>query len=593
MSALAKMRGMSRARLAGFYFLTAAGLLLCVGCAWRVCLSNFEESLRPQSLVLYDPPLGEALIHAVPAGGDQDDMPLDSIPAAILFDHWKLPPTRWVVTISLAVCIMAATLCFLTEGAFGAIAAGASIFFLCFSNIDLVSLYSQSGYAFCILLIATLLVYRAQNPTMKKTWALAMGLGTVLLYRSVLFLLPATLVVLEFFLKRDEKKTWIAQSAVLVAVPFLFLIPWVRFGLKAHKDFSLFEYNQVESNIIAGTLGLTQCVEGDWSLLINGNINEEHTGWIYRWAAGEIFHHPFRYVQGYARRLTFTVGVHPWLFLAALTVIAFYRRRKGIVELALLAAYFVFIHCFMAVQYAYFIPLWPLLCVLAGLGCTGLARVFIDTSNPEMDRLFRKGAQSFCLAILAAALCLAAYCERAVWADGDIAPQASIESQLARALRTAPHDAWLHYELGGIELKKGRLPAARRQFEISSRLDGTCPKYRLYAAWTRAVSGEPSALFYLTPITDPNFSPALYVMRADALAREGKWVTAMGELRRAYRDYSHGAVLVRDTHKGIAYQVFNELDSTNRFKDWCLTVLKGYDSLVMRKLAKKTFGTDS
>ncbi|MDE1976206.1 MAG: hypothetical protein KGI84_02970 [Elusimicrobia bacterium] len=579
-----------------------SGLLLSSFLIWRTALFNFNISLQSFPVSIHDISNGESLIYAVPEEY-RDQMPLDSVSAAVFFSHWGFSMRQWVLAITLAMCALLAAAGLLLESALGPLAAAAALLFFYQSNIDLTTLFSQGGYAFCLLLVCVFLIYRAQRPGAVRTWLLALALGAALLFRSVLFLFPLLLAAREFFSSGRNKKAWLRDSAVLVLVPFLFLIPWIRYGWKVHRDISLFEANQVQSNIIAGTLGMTQGIEGDWSLLLkNPSATIRRPLGIYRWAALEIALHPVRYLRGYGRRLAFVYRVHPWLFLAAFLPLWWRRRRKDVADAALLAAYFLAIYCAMAVQTAYFIPFWPLLCLLAGSSLAAAARALGRFPAAKETRLARRWAQWFSLAVLALVLCACAYCEKIVWAAGTwTGTWKGVETTGPRAeiaLASEPDSSWLHFESGQTFLAAGRLTAARDQFESAERLDLSCRMCRLYAAWTEAVSGRSSPLFFLPPPPPSVFrppppipvsQPALSVMRADIYLRRGDRFSAERALNDAFRAYSGGAVLVRDKHVGEGRQALNVLDSLVSFENWSLCVLRGYDAAPMGRLLERTF----
>ncbi|HVA65657.1 MAG TPA: hypothetical protein VNK24_01875 [Elusimicrobiota bacterium] len=572
-----------------FYALTVFGLIFCAFLTWRIALFNFGANLRFKTPMLHEAMNGEALIYAVPGDYARGNLPLDSITAAALFDHWGVSRSAWTVAVSLAACLLLTAACFIMESSLGPVAAAAALLFFYLSRDDLATLYVQSGYAFCVLLVCALLVYRAQKPTSGRTWLLSLALGAALLFRSVLFLFPAALAAREFFGRDGPKRAWFKDSAVLVLVPLLFLIPWVRLGWTAYHDLSLFESHQVEWNIVAGTLGLTQGIEGDWRLLLKRPVDVNRPFWIYRWAAKEILRHPLRYLRGYGRRLAFAFAAHPWIFLVAFLPSWWRRRRKDVMDAALLAAYFLAIHCFMAVQYAYFIPLWPLLCLLAGSSCAAAARTLGRFPNPGAQSLARRVGQWSCLAVLAAALCACAYCEKIVWAAGALGANASPDSRIEAALAAAPKSSWLHFESGQISLKAGHLAAARGQFEDAARLDRSCPMCRLYAAWTEALAGKPSPLLFLSAPPDPQFRPALSVMEADFYLSKGNQTKAERSVRAAYREYLGGNAEVRDKHAGLGRKAFNELKSLGPFENWCLVILGGHDAGPMSLLLEKIF----
>ncbi|HNW44170.1 MAG TPA: hypothetical protein PKI19_06675 [Elusimicrobiales bacterium] len=191
-----------------------------------------------------------------------------------------------------------------------------------------------------------------------------------------------------------------APVLALLLTPLAILAMRVPYTYYFERDLVLLEGARSDSNMIAGALGLTGTMEGDAFKLAGITSGRDS---VARWAAAEIVRHPVRYAGAVLKRLKFALSLSPLIvFLAAL---AFFRFRKdpAFAELLLLCAYFTGIHCLMAVEERYFMPLYALLIPVAA--CS------LDYAVPGLKRTggaFISKAAALVSAVPQAALFIAA-----------------------------------------------------------------------------------------------------------------------------------------------------------------------------------------
>lgn len=395
--------------------------------------------------------------------------------------------------------------------------------------------YSHFVYSLLVLLAAALLVWRSRHPTPKRTTVLAAGLGATLLFRSPLAFLPPLLAARELWAGRRR------QALLLAIVPYLFLAPWVRMNWAARHRFIPFEAGEATPNVVSGAAGLVHTWDGDWKWqsLIAGKVKDDETGTVLLWAAGEVARHPVRYAEAFVRRLAYAVALQPLLVLLAALALRRFRKREEFAGLALFCGYYLGVHCLMAVQDGYFVPLWPIAAALTG------ALVFGGRRPLETDR-FYKGALGVVCAGLACLAVLDAFALRAAarFARGP----------LSEALAESPRDSWLLYWKGREELRAGRFrEAAADLFESASRPYDH--ERRLDGAWALALAGDRRALesFWVPDEGDAAFSAKLAVLQAYALIQAGD--------RRAARERLEPVLPAEEGERGP----FAEAEFADRF----------------------------
>jgi len=205
--------------------------------------------------------------------------------------------------------------------------------------------------------------------------------------------------------------------------------------------------------MITGALGITGTAVGDARALAGLNPGEGAT----LWALKTVATHPLRYIRGVASRIGFACSIRPLLLLFALCGWLLYRRRSGVAEVALLALFFLLVHCLMTVEERYFVPLWFIAAALA----SGLITVKSDISPGD-------GA-----AALSLRTCL--------WITGPLAaaalllvirfPLTSNRGDLKALADAHPDNSWLLRRYGDSALAQGNNAAALQALERAYRLD--------------------------------------------------------------------------------------------------------------------------
>ena len=382
--------------------------------------------------------------------------------------------------------------------------------------------HPQAALSMLVCLLAFVLPAWAARPDRRRSLLVAAALGASLCLRSTLAFLPPLLAV--WALRRRAR-----GSALLVGLlPYAALLPWAAAHLAAGGGFQLLEAGQAGNNVIAGALGMVGTFEGDVSALGPALPDPASSLETLRWAALQVLLHPGRFLDAVALRLSFAVGLEPALWAAAAWGFFLTRRRPAAQAWALLAAYLAVVHSLMAVQANYFVPLWPVLALLAA-GPLGLRPYRLE---PLAEASARAAGRALCAvalagAVLAGGAAMAAAMRYGVRARG--LPPASAAA-LERAVAEAPGDALLRDWRGRRRLSGGDLEGAREDFAAAA--DAGLAEARLLERWARLLSGERVPFGEVPGLTCAQRASA-GLMRAQALASEGSVSQARDEVRRA------------------------------------------------------------
>ncbi|HBL18747.1 MAG: hypothetical protein A2X36_05340 [Elusimicrobia bacterium GWA2_69_24] len=431
---------------------------------------------------------GEAVLHGLGnevSGTDVSArMPLSSVGAALLAEHLPGPGALWrmLTTLLAAAGVLALATLALSPGH----ALLALILFLLAGSgaWD----YPQAPYALLLLTVAGALAWRAREPTLARSLMLGACIGGTLLFRSPLALFPPVLVLVELVARRggtrEDRLSWTA----LLCVPYLCLVPvWVM-NWSAHGQWIPFEFGPMDVNVVTGAAGLVPTVTGDWGAVIPGAPDISRSGAALAWAFGEVLRHPLRYAASVAARVVYAASLHPLLVMLAFTGAWLHRRRPEIRQVGLLAVYFIAIHCLMSVRRDYFIPLWPLLAVLA-------VPVPCGERDGRADRVAARWTRAASLATAAAALCcmalVSAFPVRAARSAKD--PLGALSSS---------GDAWLLQRRARLLARQGRAREALRDYAAALRLRPTDPDIRLEHGWILLTLGKAGAWRNYRPVWD-------------------------------------------------------------------------------------------
>ena len=323
---------------------------------------TIEKSARGESCSEesdYHVERGEGLLHGVSVPGISRAMPAYSVPNAFLCNHLSDFSSAAVRSAVLLACV--ALVFALGVLLYSALCgAGAALLY------SLAPPASESGerwlYTLAVLIAAYLLVRRSKAPSLRNSLWLGAGLGASLLVLPPLFLFPFLLVFYEWTKDRRMGPARRRDAAALVLLPFLFLIPWIVMNWRLTGRIVVFEDGRADNNIITGALGFVRTLGiGDSRRLADIPLSQN----AFLWAVSEIMRHPLRFLSAVAQRAFYGASLHPLLVLASAASIWTLRKREDCRALALLAVYFLAIHCLMPVQENYFVPVWPILIVLA------------------------------------------------------------------------------------------------------------------------------------------------------------------------------------------------------------------------------------
>lgn len=456
---------------------------------------------------------GEALIHSLP-GASAAHMPMADIMAAELSNHrglsWR--QCRMLSGFFLAVLSVSAAM-MLKPGA--PFYPAVCLIVILAAESQTVSKYMQHFYSPMVMLVACLLIRQSGNG---GRWPAALGLGSGLLFRSPLAFLPPLLASREIWQSRGRRGAW--KKSMIWLVPFLFLLPWAAANHAVHKQWIFFEANATSPNIVGGALGLIGSTKGDWKSLIDSAAVDSNSTWsVLYWAAIEALSHPWRSARALALRLRLVAGFHPLLLLAAAAGLWLNRGNPRMLKVALLAGYFILVHCLMSVQENYFTPLWPLLVLPACSLMAGRDRE--EEATPWLRAAH--GAVSACLAV---ALAWSLYTFVVLYRYAN-SKGLSTQAGLLSALDKHPNDSWLLAGRGRMRWLQGDWSGALEDLRGAYGLAPGNPQRSLEIAWAEMLGGDFRSLRAWTfksnhPAESESFVEIdSMILKAFALLRQG------------------------------------------------------------------------
>ena len=416
---------------------------------------------------------------------------------------------------------------------------------------------SEACYALLLLLVAGLLAWRSRRPSLPKTWLLSAAIGLSLLYRSPLAFFPPLLAFFEWaFLHRFSRSYW-KQAAVLCLVPYGLLVPWIRMNWIVYHAFVLFEKGASHNNIISGALGFVMDVPKlNWVVLASGR-DFDSTSSVMSWALGEIASHPARYLSSVVRRWEFVFFLHPALTTAATAAAWVRRKRPETLSLALLALYFIFINCLMAVEERYFFPLWPLEVVLIAPLAYYPWRERAQAAPPRAARAIL----GFFFATVAS---MGVYTLWVVHRYGEIAAHRAATSTL-NSTAGASSDGYALAQEAEANWHAGRIAPAAEDLTQALRLYPHDREMSLRLAWLQMLEGrsQPLLKWKLFPEDDPNawINFEAYALKAHEYLRLGQAHRAYDELSSSLRLFDYFDAMNWGPRNARETQIIRELPS--------------------------------
>ena len=491
---------------------------------------------------------GDAILHGVPLPGVAWAMPFYSVPNAFLCRRLSGEAS---VAVRAAVLLAGAALVFASGALLDSGLCGAGALFL----YALLPFYGAGGerwlYGLTLMFAAYFLVRRARAPSLAASVRLGAAIGASLLVLPPLFLFPFLLVLWEWRRDRRSGAARARDAAALCLIPFLFLIPWVAMNWRLSGRFVLFDDGRVDDNIITGALGFVRTMASGDSRGLAPIPAGRH---ILLWAVGEILRHPLRYLAAFCARFVYAASLHPLLVLASAGAAWRARKREDFRQLALLAAYFFAIHCLMPVQTSYFVPIWPVVAVLAAGLIAARAR---PVSHGEHLAL-AAGSDAFFTLLLFAQACVLGL----VWA---YPARARENGALERELARDPNDPWLWSERGMGLLRSGRATEAAGDLGRALALDPQGDREIRYA-WALLAEGAPGARVWehLSPGTSSmRIDFQARVLRAIYLALEGRRAEADDALESA-RTFGRSAGAIANSLPQVVFEIVSSWPAARR-----------------------------
>ncbi len=404
-------------------------------------------------------------------------MPLASVSAAFLFGHAGLEGGRWAWAASTAVLYgLTAALGLLLGGW----AAGAAAFALMLPISAELRLYPINAfYAIAVLLVAGALARRARAPGRGGDALLGLAVGLSLLHRSPLVLFPAVLAAFEAVPARGRRAA-LKRAVPALAVPILLLLPWIAMNWLLHGEFVPLERGRIGGLMLSAIGSVFKA-----QMAPSAGGGSAFAGW-----AGAAAREPFAYLSSCFARFEFILLLHPVLFLAAAAGLILGRRRAEIRAVGLLAAYFVAVHCGLAITDAYLVPLWPLLAVLAASAAPWMLG---RAPAPEA------GAAEPASRAVAAGLALSAFAGLFALGAAAVYPFRLASEPAPGAAPRA--DAWLLLHDGRRDLERGDVAAARESFARAAVLRPEESRVKFYLGWADTLLGRPESLLSIDPAT--------------------------------------------------------------------------------------------
>ncbi|HNW44364.1 MAG TPA: hypothetical protein PKI19_07660 [Elusimicrobiales bacterium] len=427
---------------AGLWFAAAlcAAFLVFPG-AWQypadvVAVNSVSMPLIPRgSLLLYG-------LSPVDAGA----MPLPGLAALTAGNgSWSEVQRLWLL-LSLLLAAAGYSLGCLLAGRVAGVAAAAAFF-----SVQSYALWFDMEQRFyCLLLALTanaLALTLFSAPARRIIEGCAIGAG--FLARSLLCWFPPALAALELAaVKAAGTRRAVFAAALALAVPFLFLLPWVTLKQGHSKSFRLFD-NRTDWNMVTGALGKVSTMEGDYRKFAGLSPDENAA----LWAVRRIAAHPREYAAGVFNRAGFLLAPHTFVLLFWLVPALLLWRNPAFRRVSLLGAYLLAVNLAFSSEERYLASFLPLLAAAGAAGFLALGR---------QNRAEQKEGLVYFSAAAALPGALVLLCMFLLLLHPGPVPGPERAAAVERAAAAHPGAAWLQWEYGKTKLTAGDYDGAYR-----------------------------------------------------------------------------------------------------------------------------------
>lgn len=343
----------------------------------------------------------------------------------------------WLL-LSLCLCLLGYALGALLAGRAAGAAAAAALFL----GRDLVFFFDFEQRFYLLTLAATACALanpRLSAPARGAAFGLAAGIS--FLARATLCWLPPLLAAAELAgLSGRAAKGRLAGAALALTLPFLLLLPWVRFTSASGRT-ALFN-GGAEWNMVTGAMGVVTSFEGDYRALAGIPEGENAT----LWAAKRIVSRPGEYAAGVAKRTAALALEHPFSLAFWLAALLLRLGSAPFRRVNLLLAYFLGLHLAFSYDSRYLEH--PLLLANAVSAAALLGYFFPGSENPP-----EAAPAMYCGALPLAALAL--FCMALLLSHPGRRPGRDNLAATRSALESRPDSPWLLARLGRQLLVKG------------------------------------------------------------------------------------------------------------------------------------------
>lgn len=401
-------------------------------------------------------------------------------------------------------------------------------------------------YSLILLAVSACLVHWSLRPSIPRAAIVGAMIGLSLACRSTLIIFPLAMIG-GCLPRRAYFQRPLQNSLVILLLVGLPLLPWIARNAVQFRAFIPFERCAAANNLYSGSLGMVETwLSPDLQALAavqNRNIKNLRTeaeakDALVHLAFENIFSNPSAYIRSIALRLYHALaGIHPWLTALALLGLWRHWNNPSAYLIGLLVICFWSIHALMSIETRYFVPLTPLLVLLAACcfskAHSGLTRRPREFAGPL--RVVVYASLVFFGSLLGAE---AYYLSREVslWKQRPYADPCG-EGHLPMLPKNIQSNSWEFYYNRGVRLYlHGRFEAALKDLKSADRLNPSSIDSKLSLAAALSRAGDHTAALKTcqeaSRLTGQN-SPAL--MKASCLDCLESELRSLGRFRDAQR----------------------------------------------------------